>query len=382
MRNLTRPVLNATINSQKNKVVHKLRKYPLTLPPYIPTMSQIHAKKKMFYGVSLFSGCGGSCLGHRMAGIDIRYANEFIPIARKTYEINNPGSFCDGSDIRTVNPKDILKKLGIKKGELPFLDGSPPCSPFSTAGTRNKDWGEEKNYSEGVKQRVDDLFFEFCRILKGLMPWVFVAENVTGLIKGDAKGYFREIIIALKDCGYIVKAFKVNSSWLGVPQARERIIYVGIRKDLAELYDLKPVSPKPFPRQVTVKEMLPHIAYIKSKKKGVLKYIPADVPHPTITASDGLTSPTAQFSTGGFVETFGGEQRKYTIQELKVICGYPRDFRLIGKFHQRWERLGRSVPPQMMFCISKTIRDNLLKVIADGSGLDYTKGPIYGKGKT
>lgn len=353
----------------------------MKLPPKIPTMKQINAKPKLFLGASFFSGCGGSCTGHKMAGIDIAYANEFIPIARETYEANHKSSFCDGSDIRKVKPQDILKRLGIKKGELPFLDGSPPCSAFSTAGTREDGWGEEKDYSEGVKQRVDDLFFEFCRQLKGLMPWVFVAENVTGLIKGDAKGYFKEITGALADCGYVVRAAKINGSWLGVPQARERMIYVGIRKDLAKKYGLNPVFPKPASRQVTVQEMLPHIAYIKSKADGTLAWISAQTPHPTITASDGSTSPTAQFSSGGYIETFKGDQRKYTIEELKVVCGFPKDFKLLGKFEQQWERLGRSVPPQMMYCITKKIVEDILKVIADESGLDYNKGPVHGKGK-
>jgi len=353
----------------------------MKLPPTIPTMKQINKKKKLFLGASFFSGCGGSCTGHKMAGIDIKYANEFIPVARETYEANHVKSFCDGSDIRKVKPSDVLKLLGIKKGHLPFLDGSPPCSAFSTAGTREDGWGEAKDYSEGVKQRVDDLFFEFCRELKGLKPWVFVAENVTGLIKGDAKGYFKEITGKLAECGYVVRAAKINGSWLGVPQGRERIIYVGIRKDLAKKYDLKPVFPKPAHRQVTVQEKLPHIAMLRSKEAGgTLNWATAQVPHPTITASDGATSPTAQFSSGGFIETFEGVQRKYTIEELKVVCGFPEDFKLIGTYEQQWERLGRSVPPQMMYCITKEIVNNLLKVIADGCGLDYTKGPVSGKG--
>ena len=353
----------------------------MKLPPIIPTMKQINKKKKLFLGASFFSGCGGSCTGHKMAGIDIRYANEFVPIARETYQANHPKSFCDESDIRKVKPADILKRLGIKKGHLPFLDGSPPCKSFSTAGTRDEGWGKEAHYSEGIHQQTDDLFDEFCRQLKGLMPWVFVAENVTGLVKGDAKGFFKEITGQLADCGYVVRAAKINGSWLGVPQGRERIIYVGVRKDLAKKYNLGPVFPKPAHRQVTVQEKLPHIAMIKSKANGTLDWISAQTPHPTITASDGSTSPTAQFSSGGFIETFEGEQRKYTIEELKVVCGFPEDFKLLGKFEQQWERLGRSVPPQMMYCITQKIVEDILKVIADGCGLDYTKGPVSGKGK-
>lgn len=348
----------------------------MKLPPKIPTMRQINKRRKKFVGISTFSGCGGSCTGHKMAGIDIQYANEFIPEALNTYVLNHK-SYCDDSDIRTVKARDILKRLGLKKGQLPFMDGSPPCSAFSTAGTREKGWGEEKKYSDSAQQ-VDDLFFEYCRLLNDLKPWVFVAENVTGLVKGSARGYFIEITNALKACGYVVKCYKIRASWLGVPQARERMIYVGVRKDLAKKAKVQPVAPTPAHREVTVAEMLPHIALIKSKKGDVIQYVDANIPHPTITASDGSTSPTAKFSTGGYIETWEGEQRKYTIEELKVICGFPSDFKLTGKFEQQWERLGRSVPPQMMYCITKEIVNQILIPIAEMKGLDYESGPVYG----
>ncbi|MCZ7641411.1 MAG: DNA cytosine methyltransferase [Verrucomicrobia bacterium] len=78
--------------------------------------------------------------------------------------------------------------------------GSPPCASFSTAGKREKHWGKAKPYSDTV-QRTDDLFFEYIRLIEGLKPRVFVAENVSGLVKGVAKGYFLEILARLKACG-------------------------------------------------------------------------------------------------------------------------------------------------------------------------------------
>ena len=89
-----------------------------------------------FNVVSTFSGGGGSCLGYRMAGYKVLYANEFIPEAQKTYTANYSDSYMDTRDIRTVEAEDILKIIGLKKGEVDLFDGSPPCSAFSTAGSR------------------------------------------------------------------------------------------------------------------------------------------------------------------------------------------------------------------------------------------------------
>lgn len=172
----------------------------------IPSMAEIAAVPwNGFNAVSLFSGCGGSSLGYKMAGFKVLWANEFIPAAQETYHVNHPDTILDTRDIRLVQAQDILDAIGLKMGELDLLDGSPPCASFSTAGKREKGWGQVKQYSD-TKQRTDDLFFEYARLVQGLQPKVFVAENVSGLVKGTAKGYFLEILAALKACGYNVVA--------------------------------------------------------------------------------------------------------------------------------------------------------------------------------
>jgi len=196
-----------------------------TKPPYkIPSMAEIEALPKNGYDVvSTFSGCGGSCLGYRMAGFNVAWANEFIPAAQDTYVANHPSTILDKRDIRKIQPKEILDILGKNAGEIDLLDGSPPCAAFSTAGKRSDGWGTVKSYSDS-KQRVDDLFFEYSRILEGLQPKTFIAENVSGLVKGVAKGYFKEILKRLQDCGYRVSARVLDAKWLGVPQSRQRLI--------------------------------------------------------------------------------------------------------------------------------------------------------------
>lgn len=103
-----------------------------TKPPYcVPLMSEIEQIPLNGYSaVSTFSGCGGSCLGYRMAGFKVLWASEFIPAAQGVYKLNHPDSILDTRDIRKVKPEEILEAIGLKKGELDLMDGSPPCASF------------------------------------------------------------------------------------------------------------------------------------------------------------------------------------------------------------------------------------------------------------
>jgi DNA (cytosine-5)-methyltransferase 1 len=383
-------------------------------PPYrVPLMSEIAPLPWNGYSVaSLFAGCGGSSTGYRMAGFRVLYVNEFIEAARNTYRANaKEGTVIDGRDIREVAPEDILNATGLGVGDIDVLDGSPPCASFSTAGKRHRHWGEERAYSDKV-QRTDDLFFEFARILAGVKPKVFVAENVSGLVKGTAKGYFLEILAALKGCGYKVSAKLLDAQWLGVPQARQRLIFVGVREDLDNL----PAHPKPLSFRYSIRDALPELGrviygtkYAGFAKRGtevdqdrpcptvlagnfetgpfqfaiepeadISRYAvgaewdklgpggqseryfqlvkpDADEPSPTITASGGTTSLASV--------THPTERRKFSIAELRRICGFPDDFVLTGTYAQQWERLGRAVPPVMMRAIAETIRDEILSKV-------------------
>lgn len=360
-------------------------------PPYlVPSMADIRALPwNGFNAISTFSGCGGSSTGYRMAGFKILWASEFIDSARDSYNANKaPYTIVDGRDIRNVTAAEILTAINMKPGELDLFDGSPPCASFSTAGKREAGWGKVKKYSDKA-QRTDDLFFEYVRLLKDLHPKTFVAENVSGLVKGTAKGYFIEIIKALKACGYRVKCKVLDAQWLGVPQMRQRTIFVGVREDLG----LDPVHPAPLLYRYTVRDALPWI--VKIRKGGCFgeeTFVGAD----TVGADTVGASPTSgnnfnnnvgavevrvihntggHFSNGDvtdvpactvdtnprfFVESSKTERRKFTIQELKRICAFPDDFILSGTYSQQWERCGRAVPPVMMFHIAAMIRDEIL----------------------
>lgn len=246
-------------------------------PPYrVPSMAEIAAVPwNGFTAISTFSGCGGSCLGYRMAGFRVAWASEFIPAAAEVYRANHPETILDTRDIRKVQPAEILEATGLKVGDIHLMDSSPPCASFSTAGKREKHWGKAKRYSETV-QRTDDLFFEFIRLLDGLKPKVFVAENVSGLVKGVAKGYFLEILAKLKACGYRVGVKVLDAQWLGVPQARQRTIFIGVREDLGKA----PVFPKPLAYRYTLRDALPWIV----RGKYGPNWKPSDAPSPTVSA--------------------------------------------------------------------------------------------------
>lgn len=379
-------------------------------PPYrVPSMAEIAAIPwNGFNAISTFSGCGGSSLGYKMAGFRVLWANEFIPAAQEVYRLNHPDTILNTKDIRQIEPDEILEAINMQPGQLDLFDGSPPCASFSTAGKREAGWGKVKKYSD-TKQRTDDLFFEYARLVRGVQPKVFVAENVSGLVKGTAKGYFLEILAVLKDCGYNVTAKLLDAQWLGVPQMRQRVIFMGVRKDLSA----KAAYPRPLPYRYSVRDALPWIIkhgihptetfapeYVdRSRNPGAavltsvssgsgLVEAETDISRYAIGAewdrigaggqSDKYLQLTRPLINGqsGTITAEGGnpslagvthptEKRKFSIAELKRICAFPDDFQLSGTYPQQWERLGRAVPPVMMSHIAATIRDEVLSQCAE-----------------
>lgn len=365
-------------------------------PPYkIPTMKEIEAVPwNGFNVVSTFSGGGGSCLGYRMAGYNILWANEFVEEAQNTYRANHPGVYLDTRDIRDVKPEEILEQIGMKKGEIDLFDGSPPCCAFSTAGAREKGWGMIRSYSDGKAQRIEDLFFEYIRILNGLQPKVFIAENVSGLVKGTAIGYFKEYLQGMKNCGYKVKARLLNAKWLGVPQNRERIIFIGVREDLG----LAPVHPEPYQYFYTIKDALVDLvddpeeiqlrfeAMNGTKFGRLIKQIPKNprkkIGGDTLAETNGswfsmkreslyqecstLMAGDASLSGTGLVHPL--YDRKFTIAERKRFQSLPDDFILTGDYRQQSERIGRMVPPVMMMNVAKTVQTEILDKVRSSTG--------------
>ena len=191
------------------------------------------AKGINYHGSTVFScfACGGgSTMGYKLAGYNVIGCNEIDSRMMACYVANHNPKFSFLQPIQEFkNRKDLPKELY----NLDILDGSPPCSSFSMAGSREDDWGKEKKFREGQsKQVLDTLFFDFIELAKELKPKVVVAENVKGLLLGEAKKYVIEIYKQFDEAGYIVQHFLLDASEMGVPQKRERVFFIALRKDL------------------------------------------------------------------------------------------------------------------------------------------------------
>ena len=356
------------------------------MKPFIYNLDFVKKKseKKLFKVVSLFAGCGGSSTGYRLAGGDVLAINEFIPEAQKAYSKNYPNTYIFKQDIRELTGEMILNKIGLKKGELAILDGSPPCSSFSTAGLREKAWGEEKKYSD-TTQVTDDLFFEYARILKEIQPKVFIAENVKGITMGASANLLgssqidmfgeceKTIYHNLVNAGYNVRYKVLNASHYAVPQARERTIFIGVRKDI----DKKITYPKRLKEVVTVEDA---IKDIKADEFNTLSDLQNEIYDfqkygesmfecgKRISRKLGGTTrhkahrfkPSNTITTSAEVWHYQ-EKRTLAINELKVICGFPSDYYVGEVFSKKWERLGRAVPPLMMCAIALHVYKTILK---------------------
>tara|TARA_R110002072_G_scaffold4072_5_gene28841 strand:- start:141 stop:1199 length:1059 start_codon:yes stop_codon:yes gene_type:complete len=186
-------------------------------------------KGKVF---SCFSCGGGSTMGYKLAGFDVIGCNEIDNKMMEVYKANHNPNLSYLESITTFKDRDDLPE---ELYNLDILDGSPPCSSFSMAGNREKDWGKDKKFREGQAEQVlDTLFFDFIDLAKKLQPKVVIAENVKGLLMGNAIEYVKKIYKDFDNAGYYCQHFLLNASKMGIPQRRERVFFICLRKDLAE----------------------------------------------------------------------------------------------------------------------------------------------------
>jgi DNA (cytosine-5)-methyltransferase 1 len=200
--------------------------------PYKWTLKDAKFTKDKGTVFSCFACGGGSTMGYKLAGFDVIGCNEIDPKMMDAYKTNHNPKFSYLESITTFKErKDLPKELY----NLDILDGSPPCSSFSMAGNREKDWGKDKKFREGQADQVlDTLFFDFIDLAKELQPKVVVAENVKGLLMGAAKEYVRKIYDEFDKAGYYCQHWLLDASKMGVPQRRERVFFICLRKDLAK----------------------------------------------------------------------------------------------------------------------------------------------------
>lgn len=167
-------------------------------------------------------------MGYRRAGFSVDFANDIDPIVAWHYRTNlNPANYF------LCPIRELVNHLPQEAYGIDLLDGSPPCSTFSTAGLREDAWGKSKKFREGQTEQVlSELFFDFLDVAEAVRPRAIIAENVSGLAKGLARGYLTLIFERLRAIGYHPQAFLVDASRCGVPQRRQRVFIVAHRDDM------------------------------------------------------------------------------------------------------------------------------------------------------
>jgi len=323
--------------------------------------------------MSTFACGGGSSLGYKLAGCSVIAANDIDPEMMWHYQQNlNPRHYflCPINEL-------LEKALPEQLFKLDILDGSPPCSTFSMAGSREKAWGKEKYFKEGqAKQLLSDLFFDYLKLVERLRPKVAIAENVKGMILGNAKGYAKLIMQTFRDIGYRPQLFLVNAADCGVPQRRERVFFCAIRDDI----EVRPLIFKPHKRWISAKEALADLGGLSELEREETRPRKLDLKWWPLTGwgqgYDIATKkalgratyfnwkklhphlPSNTLPSGDLILHWN-ECRHLTLREWKRIGSFPDDYKVksdqIGKY-----MIGMSVPPRMTEALARVVIDQWL----------------------
>jgi DNA (cytosine-5)-methyltransferase 1 len=168
--------------------------------------------------IDLFAGAGGLSEGLSEAGFHGLFANEVIADYASTYKRNHPSTQVVTADIRTLDPEEIRKQLGLEREELDLIAGGPPCQGFSiNAPVRS------------VLDERNHLFKEYLRFVTAFMPKAILIENVPGLVSFEDGATLHAILNALAELGYGADVRILGAAHYGVPQMRWRTVIVGLR---------------------------------------------------------------------------------------------------------------------------------------------------------
>lgn len=319
--------------------------------------------------MSTFACGGGSTMGYKRAGCDVIAANDIDPEMAWHYKRNHNPKHYFLCPIRDLLSADLPSELfGID-----IFDGSPPCSTFSMAGSREDAWGKDKVFREGqAKQVLSDLFFDWIAMVGRLKPKVAIAENVKGMLIGNAKGYTRMVVQELDRIGYRTQVFLVNAADCGVPQRRERVFFVCTRKDL----QLPSLVLAPKSRWVSVIEATADVQELTvderkrtSPTPNDLKWWPKTAPGENYESA--VKRATGKMSLWSHVKLSGvgpsptltavegtfkhwSECRTLTLREWIRIGSFPDDYQFkdakIGHY-----MIGMSVPPKMTEQVARAV---------------------------
>jgi DNA (cytosine-5)-methyltransferase 1 len=332
-------------------------------------------EKKGISVFSTFSCGGGSTMGYKLAGCDVIAANDIDPEMAYHYKLNHNPKYYFLMPIRDLLQANLPNELF----NLDILDGSPPCSTFSMAGSREKAWGKEKHFREGqAKQVLSDLFFDYLDLVSRLKPKVAIAENVKGMIIGNAKGYTKLIMARFKEIGYKPQLFLVNAADCGVPQKRERVFFVALRNDI----DKPPLKLNPTHRWISAGEATrdlqvltdDEISDTKPTKEGLIYWAKTRQGDSFAQTKQRLKEKSGSFSRirlngqepsstltgGGDSDLYHwAECRNLTFREWKRLGSFPDDYKAktdkIGKY-----MIGMSVPPKMTKAVADAVIEQWL----------------------
>jgi DNA (cytosine-5)-methyltransferase 1 len=337
--------------------------------------------KKDFTVIELFAGAGGMAIGLESAGLKCLALNEIDHWAAETLRTNRPKWNVIERDVKNVS---FIKY----KDKIDVVTGGFPCQAFSYAGKRL-----------GFQDARGTLFYEFARIVNETRPILCIGENVRGLLNHDGGKTLKGMVSILDEIGYrvlepqVLKAIHYN-----VPQKRERLIIVGIRKDI----DIDFEYPKPFSKIYTLKEALKKGelypidcpksigAVYPQRKKEIFDLVPPggywrDLPldlqkeymqksffltggrtglarriswdEPSLT----LTCSPAQKQTD---RCHPAETRPFTVREYARIQTFPDDWVFAGSMSQQYKQIGNAVPVNLSKEIGKAIIAFLKRVEA------------------
>lgn len=308
---------------------------------------------------SLFCGCGGTDVGllgnfdflgnhYRQNPMKIVYANDIDDNACAIFE-KNFGIKPDNRDIRTVSSSEIP--------EIDILTGGFPCQSFSIVAQNPK--------RLGVKDDRGKLFFEMCRILRDKQPKCFIAENVKGILSANGKSAFPLIIKEFEDSGYSVSYRLLNAVNYGVPQKRERVIIVGIRKDLNKKFDFDTLPkegciPTSTLSQIIEKDVPEKYFFSQKAVDGMMKKRDLmnkgraqDINQPCNTVGAHLAKVSLNSTDPVLLEN--GKYRRFTPREVARIQSFPESFVLIGSEGAQYRALGNAIAPVMFWHVAHEV---------------------------
>ncbi len=331
--------------------------------PYIWSLANGYPANDIEYHgttvMTTFACGGGSTMGYKLAGYDVVAGNDIDPQMAKVYKANhNPKQFF------LCSIKDLLSRDDLPTVDV--LDGSPPCSLFSTTGIREEGWQKEKMFREGqAKQILDDLFFDFIDLANKMQPKVVIAENVKGMLIGNAKWYTREVVRRFKSIGYDCQVFLLNAATMGVPQRRERVFFIAHKRSVKMTMSF---NETPIPLSLALKGLSETQAEKLTDQQDYYWNLCKDGEsfskyHPRGSLfGQGKVSryrPCGTLTTSPDSKFHWRYKRYLTLKEWQAIGSYPTDYdfnKLQGKY-----LIGMSVPPVMMAQVAYQVYQQVIK---------------------